>query len=275
LNDASQIYCLQCDYDLRGLAESGNCPECGLSISGSIQGRLLRFTDRESLATLHSALLFLMVGTGLWTAYEIARALLAFSAPLLSVLAMLPMIAGLRWISIADAKAEKPWGRIIRKLVRAYAILAAARCLYQLGAGAFVSSFGLQILLVINSFFFLLLYAGQMVLMLRLKTLAERLPSAKLAPFALQLAVLAAVVLLAATGWRVLYDVQVDAAIQGHRLHLLWMPTWPLPAIRWALFSLNALSILLMRGLCRRVDQQIQLVDPADTPSEQRERAIP
>jgi hypothetical protein len=223
---SSSTLCLQCDYDLQGLPATGNCPECGLSIADSIKGRLLRFTDRESLATLHSALLFLMVGTGLWTAYEIARWLLVFSLPAVFVLAMLPMLAGLWWISIPDARAEQPFGRTIRKLVRAYVILAVADGIYLLWPGLVPSSLALRSLLIIDSAFILIRYAGPLVLMLRLKSLAERLPSAKLTRFAQQLAILAAVVLLAAIGWRVFYDVKVDAAVGHKQLLLLRLPTW-------------------------------------------------
>ena len=44
------IACRRCGYNLRGLGEGGQCPECGAPVTMSIQGDLLRYADPRWLA---------------------------------------------------------------------------------------------------------------------------------------------------------------------------------------------------------------------------------
>ena len=46
------INCRVCEYNLRGLSEDGNCPECGKSIEWSLCGDLLKYADMEWLHTV-------------------------------------------------------------------------------------------------------------------------------------------------------------------------------------------------------------------------------
>lgn len=41
--------CVKCGYNLRGLAYSGNCPECGTAVQFSLRGILLQFANPEYL----------------------------------------------------------------------------------------------------------------------------------------------------------------------------------------------------------------------------------
>ena len=44
--------CIRCNYNLRGLGATGNCPECGLSIAESLRADLLRFAGSAYLKTV-------------------------------------------------------------------------------------------------------------------------------------------------------------------------------------------------------------------------------
>jgi hypothetical protein len=55
--------CLRCGYALQGLDADGQCPECGTPVAASRQGRLLRFSDPEYVATLHRGIVLLLVGS--------------------------------------------------------------------------------------------------------------------------------------------------------------------------------------------------------------------
>lgn len=49
-----EVRCLNCGYDLRGLAREGACPECGAAVADSLRGNLLRYASAEYLKTLHT-----------------------------------------------------------------------------------------------------------------------------------------------------------------------------------------------------------------------------
>jgi len=51
---ASRLRCLRCNYDLHGLSETGNCPECGLAVARSADaaGGELRYAPPGWLASL-------------------------------------------------------------------------------------------------------------------------------------------------------------------------------------------------------------------------------
>lgn len=42
---ARDLPCVACGYDLRGLSQSGRCPECGAAIERSLRGNLLKYAD--------------------------------------------------------------------------------------------------------------------------------------------------------------------------------------------------------------------------------------
>ena len=50
--NSSHVECIDCGYDLHGLDEAGQCPECGTPINDSIRGNLLAYADREWLTQL-------------------------------------------------------------------------------------------------------------------------------------------------------------------------------------------------------------------------------
>jgi len=52
--------CLQCGYQIRGLASDRHCPECGTPISRSLRGNLLVFSATQYLRSLHLGLIFIL-----------------------------------------------------------------------------------------------------------------------------------------------------------------------------------------------------------------------
>lgn len=51
---ALDVPCAQCRYNLRGLPENRNCPECGLAVASSLDPSRLMYSDAAWLAKIHS-----------------------------------------------------------------------------------------------------------------------------------------------------------------------------------------------------------------------------
>jgi hypothetical protein len=49
---ATDVPCLSCGYNLRGLSDSGRCPECGTPIVRSLMGNLLEFSSANYIESL-------------------------------------------------------------------------------------------------------------------------------------------------------------------------------------------------------------------------------
>ncbi len=54
--------CTKCGYNLRGIPESGQCPECGQPVMFSLRGTLLEHAGPEYLASLGSGLSIILAG---------------------------------------------------------------------------------------------------------------------------------------------------------------------------------------------------------------------
>jgi len=80
--------CARCGYNLRGLAISGRCPECGTPVRCTTDGNWLRYTDSAHLRRLHRAITLVLVGFWLVTG-GLASALI-----LPIFLSAVPMIGG-------------------------------------------------------------------------------------------------------------------------------------------------------------------------------------
>ncbi|MBX3387877.1 MAG: hypothetical protein KF691_00330 [Phycisphaeraceae bacterium] len=69
----STAMCLRCGYELRGLAPTGVCPECGLSIAESLEKRRLGLSSPGYLASLRLGALVAMVALAIYIAAGFVR----------------------------------------------------------------------------------------------------------------------------------------------------------------------------------------------------------
>lgn len=56
------LSCLKCGYNLRSLANDGKCPECGLLVTHSVRGDLLKYSDRTWVRRLATGAALLLAG---------------------------------------------------------------------------------------------------------------------------------------------------------------------------------------------------------------------
>jgi len=176
---------------LRGLALNAHCPECGLPVSVSVGSGHLRLSSRAYVATLHSALVFLLYGAAFGLGYHLARLLGGFRNAWILALTQIPGLIGLWLVATPDPRGlETKTTDFLRKFLRfsvMVSVVDVATILipYSLWRQLPLAMWGwLGIVLL------LLDYAGSVALMLYISTLAERIPSEKLARFATQLACL-------------------------------------------------------------------------------------
>jgi len=67
--------CRKCQYNLRGLASDGRCPECGTPVAFSTQGDLIRYSDPAWIRSIRRGVIFSMIAT----AIGVVAMLLAFA----------------------------------------------------------------------------------------------------------------------------------------------------------------------------------------------------
>jgi hypothetical protein len=72
--------CLRCGYELQGLNTAGACPECGMSISQSLQGDLLKFSSPEYIRSLHLGITMILIAIVATLLTIVASVSLGFAA---------------------------------------------------------------------------------------------------------------------------------------------------------------------------------------------------
>ncbi len=137
----SDVFCIQCGYNLHGLTPERNCPECGMPIERSLRGNLLRNSSPAYLRKLHQGVflilaaiiaqvLLIMVSFGI----GIASASMAGSAPamlqlILNILGTFVSLASLYgwWLfsSPDPAYVGREHGAAARRIVRLSVVLTA------------------------------------------------------------------------------------------------------------------------------------------------------
>lgn len=59
---AQDVTCIRCGYNLRGLPQDRQCPECGTAIGRSLHGDFLRFRDPDWVESLASGMNWIVAG---------------------------------------------------------------------------------------------------------------------------------------------------------------------------------------------------------------------
>jgi hypothetical protein len=77
--EVTDLTCVQCGYDLRGLSPTGVCPECGTAVERSLQGTLLRFSSPDYVANLYRGLWLIVTGILVQVALVAVTIFVAFS----------------------------------------------------------------------------------------------------------------------------------------------------------------------------------------------------
>ncbi|MBS0190719.1 MAG: hypothetical protein U0573_02355 [Phycisphaerales bacterium] len=65
LTVSNPLPCIQCGYDLVGLAISGKCPECGTPVDRSMRGDLLKYSSPQYRGSLLRGVTLIMTGIAL------------------------------------------------------------------------------------------------------------------------------------------------------------------------------------------------------------------
>ena len=226
-----------------------------------MDGDALRLSGQSYLSSLHGALIFLVFGLLVDIGFAVLSQVTTLRFGRAKELAMLPMLAGLWWLATPDARnAQSSAALTLRKLIRVYAGITALDGL--IGVLEFdpanliggTAALWLYVALAIAA------YVGRLVVICYLQTLARRISSPKLVRFAAQLEFLAGVVLCAA----IFYEMLVTS--HGSLRPSWWLvPYRTLLTLYWSRILLDALTLLLVNSIARRVDEQRQDLEATET----------
>lgn len=177
----SDLACVGCGYNLRGLSLGGRCPECSIAISRSARGDLLRFSNPEWLDQLASGMTWILGSIPVGLLCVFLSGVLSSSASFLLSQNLIPAFGsfvGCWMLTIPEPAAdEKPGQLTLRQLVRilaATSLVSGAKGLVPyLGSGPLATFADFTSVVVwITSYFAELLY---------LRRLALRIPDPRLA----------------------------------------------------------------------------------------------
>lgn len=147
---STDLGCIRCGYNLRGLSPEGACPECGAPIAQSLQGDLLEFSSPEYLSSLHRGvvvvlaaiiaqilLMFAAIGAGVGGAGLGLQTLLQLAGTGVA----LALVVGWWWFSAPDpAMLGRDKGDTPRRIVRITLIASLVATLLQTAAGISATS---------------------------------------------------------------------------------------------------------------------------------------
>jgi hypothetical protein len=254
----TDVFCLRCNYNLRSLAITANCPECELPIAVTMEEGQLRFSSPEHLSTLHSAMIFLIFGSVLSLCYELVHLIVGFRNAWILSLIQLPALMGLWWLATPNPHtAEVGLVTGLRKFLRVSVMISIVDFAILLLPWAKWRWMPLAYMFLLSITFLLLGYAGEVALMLYVRVLADRIPNAKLARFAKQLAW--AIAMIAC--------LSVTAHFMRYEFNATWMrrlvPSQTFEVLLWTGPVINLASVLLFRSMAGRLQEQLDDIERA------------
>lgn len=200
------IPCRSCDYNLRGLLESDECPECATPVTRSTRPDLLRFSDPSWLNRLSRGMLLVVIGLLAGTVVAMIlgglagglRAVGFAGGTILGLSATIGMafslvtVAGVWLATTPEPGRPEPDGRLtIRSAARWCAMVQLAYGPLEMaglgpggsatGAGGFTMTTLFGVIMIIGSVLQVIAVLGQVAALVYLRRLAERLPAMKLA----------------------------------------------------------------------------------------------
>lgn len=194
---ATDVECIHCGYNLRGLASDGRCPECGTPVQFSSQGNLLCYSDPEWVQRLLWGVRLALWTILLWVFLAVAGGIAGVFASLTgpTLLRFVPLVTlalqigggvvGLASLFLVTSQeprislTEDPV--TLRKVLRTLAVVGFASGLVQTLVDMFPASTATQLIGIaaaIVSLVWLVSYFGWFVYMRRF---ARRIPDEKLA----------------------------------------------------------------------------------------------
>jgi hypothetical protein len=182
------IICRRCGYNLRGLDETGRCPECGTPVGLSTRGDMLRFADPRWLAKLRIGLGLMITGAAFVVAMQLQNFVLPLRMPFIwqpfiYFTFMLITISGVWLLTAPDpgGLAEEQYVTV-RKLIRITVVVGLGYRIFYLGTTATTVSPDLRrILIVVAVAVGLVNLVGEYAKFVYLSRLAERVPNRRLA----------------------------------------------------------------------------------------------
>jgi len=122
---ATDVPCIKCGYNLRGLDEGRVCPECGTAVGRSLRGDFLKYCDPDWVGTVASGLNWIMLGVaiGVVGGAFVGALVGAKSAPPVAMelfilaLSIIPLI-GYWKLTVPDPSSDADTGFSPRRLVR-------------------------------------------------------------------------------------------------------------------------------------------------------------
>jgi len=179
---ATDVPCIQCGYNLRGLTSGGQCPECGKTIDESLRGELLRFANADWLRTIQRGISIAIIWAALGIVWKLSDRWIGLHYLSYSVVFML-IFSGIALIWFAAAMlitvreprtALQSSGVSLRHLIRTLAgveTVVPAIFHFTPGFPSIISIFVIFISILIH-------VVGLTAMLIFLRRLAQRIPNA-------------------------------------------------------------------------------------------------
>ena len=180
--------CKHCGYNLRGLFDQGNCPECSAPVVNSLGGDLLSCADPQWVASVARGLRIILWMMLFGALVGLAAGIVALISPVMSVLAQVA-ISGVSYYGVwlmtepdpSGIGETGPWSA--RRIVRITLVLGILGQLLELGfTGGGMSAGPFMAVLIASSVLLMLIGAvGEFAKFIYYERLARRIPDSALA----------------------------------------------------------------------------------------------